>query len=74
MKKKYHKLYFIIIILAVVTLFGCDIIFGSVTLSLSQVWSALFSADSDEAIQTIIWRFRVPKAIVAILEIGRAHV
>ena len=67
MKKKYHKLYFIIIILAVVTLFGCDIIFGSVTLSLSQVWSALFSADSDEAIQTIIWRFRVPKAIVAIL-------
>ena len=67
MKKKYHKLYFIIIILAVVTLFWGDIIFGSVTLSLSQVWSALFSADSDEAIQTIIWRFRVPKAIVAIL-------
>ena len=67
MKKKFHKVYFIIIILAVIILFGCDIIFGSVNLSLSEVWSALFNSDSDESIQTIIWRFRAPKAIVAVL-------
>ncbi len=49
-------------------LFLLDILLGSVTISAESVLRALFSpASADETIRTIIFQFRIPKALTAVL-------
>ena len=60
---------FIIIIsllLALAALFVLDIFLGSVNLKPADVWSALFSRGGEMA-ETIVFSFRLPKAITAVL-------
>jgi iron complex transport system permease protein len=59
------RLLFFILGLTIVILFVLDILFGSVTISAGEVIKALF-ADSDSNYETIILKFRLPKAITAV--------
>lgn len=47
--------------------FCADIVFGSVSISLSDVVNAIFGGGGDEAANRIILRFRIPKAVTALL-------
>jgi len=57
---------FILLTVLLLLLFLADIFFGSVTISFSEVIRALFS-DSSGKMATIIIKFRVPKALTALL-------
>ncbi len=47
--------------------FCADIVFGSVSILLSDVVNAIFGGGGDEAANRIILRFRIPKAVTALL-------
>jgi iron complex transport system permease protein len=57
---------FTVIFLLVISLFILDIILGSVSIKFSEVIKVLF-ADTDSNFETIILKFRLPKAITALL-------
>ena len=61
-----RNILFAVLLLLVLVLFSLDIIFGSVRIGLHDVIKALF-AGSDEYINTIILKFRFPKAVTAVL-------
>ncbi len=58
--------FFLLIALFIVAL-SCDIIFGSVRLSLGDVWAALTGSGDDNIYREIILNHRLPKALTAIL-------
>jgi iron complex transport system permease protein len=60
------KIVFSALFLLVVILFVLDIFFGSVSIRPSDVFRAIFHS-SDSGIQTIILKFRLPKALTAII-------
>jgi iron complex transport system permease protein len=57
---------FILLILILIMLFLGDIFFGSVRISFQEVVKALFT-DSSGRVETIIVKFRIPKALTAML-------
>ena len=44
-----------------------DIFLGSVRLPAAEVWSALLSEESSDFVYKIVWNFRIPKMITALL-------
>lgn len=61
-----NRFKFTVIFLLVISLFILDIILGSVSIKFSEVIKVLF-ADTDSNFETIILKFRLPKAITALL-------
>ncbi len=62
---KRSRLLFFVLALSIILLFILDILFGSVTISASEVIKALFM-DTGSSYETIIMKFRLPKAITAV--------
>jgi len=62
---KRSRLLFFVLGLTIILLFILDILFGSVTISASEVIKALFM-DTGSSYETIIMKFRLPKAITAV--------
>lgn len=58
---------FLLLTVAVVTLFICDIVVGSVNLPLSQVLGVLTGATTDPTIRSIVIDIRLLKAVIALL-------
>lgn len=65
-QKQRHTIYFTIIAILIVVLLWLDIALGSVSISIGDVWQSLIGENSDSTIGSIITRFRLPRAIVAI--------
>jgi iron complex transport system permease protein len=63
---KENKLIFISLFLLVLIMFTLDIFFGSVSIKPGEIIRALF-AHADTNIETIIYKFRIPKAITALI-------
>jgi iron complex transport system permease protein len=63
-----RKVYFIysLLITSLFLLFILDLFLGSVSLNAADVWKALFSG-ADGHLETIIFKFRLPKAITALV-------
>ncbi len=60
-----YKLLFLILTIIIISLFILDILFGSVTIRSADVFKAFFS-DTGSNFETIIMKFRLPKAITAV--------
>jgi iron complex transport system permease protein len=63
---KHYSFIFIVLIILVISLFILDILFGSVSIKASEVIKAIFSSSGNN-IETIILKFRVPKAVTALV-------
>ena len=61
-----EKLIFTGLFFLILVLFTVDIFFGSVSIRPSQVIHAIFNI-SDKGLETIIFKFRIPKALTALL-------
>lgn len=61
-----NKIYFVIIALLIAALFCADMLFGTVSISVGDVWRGLWGG-GDDMTRTIVTNFRLPKAIVAVL-------
>ncbi len=59
--------YFTLMALAVVALFAADVAVGSTMVPLREVWAAITGQGGDEVLSAIVLRFRLPKALVALL-------
>jgi iron complex transport system permease protein len=67
-KNTKNRILFIVLSVALVLLFTLDILFGSVLFPIRQIMGAIFAPNSvDDTIRTIVFDFRIPKAITAIL-------
>ncbi|MBO5655801.1 MAG: iron ABC transporter permease [Rikenellaceae bacterium] len=66
MTTKRNTLFFCVAAVAVVVLFVCDLLFGSTSLAVSDVWGALVGGGESE-VAVIVRKFRLPKAVVAVL-------
>ena len=64
---KRSRLLFVLLSLLLVVLFALDLMVGSVALSPSEVWHALFDGEADTATATIVRSIRLVKAIVAVV-------
>lgn len=58
--------YFILLAAAVIGLLVVDMLFGAVRLGTGEIWNALTGA-GDETVSHIFFRFRLPKAVVAVM-------
>ncbi|WP_321518894.1 iron ABC transporter permease [uncultured Bacteroides sp.] len=58
---------FLILIALFFVAFTCDIAFGSVNLTMNDIWSSLTGHGSDNLYREIIINYRLPKALTAIL-------
>ena len=58
---------FLLLIVLFIVAFTCDIVFGSVNLSLNDVWHSLTGTGDDTLYREIILNYRLPKALTAIL-------
>lgn len=59
------RLLFLILGITIIVFFILDILFGSVTISTKEVFNAIFT-DTGSNYETIIMKFRLPKAITAV--------
>lgn len=66
MNKKNYGLRILFLISLLVVLFIADVRVGSVSVSFSDFFSNVFSK-TDSTIHTILWQFRLPKAITCVL-------
>jgi iron complex transport system permease protein len=64
--QKSSYLIFILLALIIMILFVTDLFLGSVSLNAGDVWHALISDDHSQ-ISTIIYKFRLPKALTAVM-------
>ena len=64
---KRSRLLFVLLSLLLVVLFALDLMVGSVALTPSEVWLALFDGEADTATSTIVRSIRLVKAIVAVV-------
>ena len=64
---KRSRLLFVLLSLLLVVLFALDLMVGSVALSPSEVWHALFDGEAETATATIVRSIRLVKAIVAVV-------
>ena len=53
--------------LLLLVLMVADLFLGSVSLSASDVWAALWGHGSSDIVQKIVWNFRFPKMVTALL-------
>ncbi|HHV02894.1 MAG: iron ABC transporter permease [Bacteroidales bacterium] len=58
------KLWLLLLLLLLIV---ADVFLGSVRLPAAEVWSALLSGESSDFVSKIIWNFRVPKMVTALL-------
>ncbi len=58
---------FVSLSVLLLVLLCADILLGSVSLSPADVWAALVGGDPDSTASVIVTRFRLPKAVVALL-------
>lgn len=64
---KRSRLLFVLLSLLLVVLFALDLMVGSVALSPSEVWHALFGGEAETATATIVRSIRLVKAMVAVV-------
>lgn len=65
---KSGSVHFVLLLLALAVVFLLDLLFGSVRISLSQSLTALFHpSTADPQIAAILYQFRIPKAITAVM-------
>ena len=64
---KRSRLLFVLLSLLLVVLFALDLMVGSVALSPSEVWLALFDGEADTATSTLVRSIRLVKAMVAVV-------
>jgi iron complex transport system permease protein len=64
--RKQQKLVFALLFFLLICFFILDIFFGSVSIKASEIIGALFS-DSGTVFETIVLKFRLPKAITALI-------
>ena len=62
-----NNILFSLLATSVVLLFACDLVVGTVRISLSDVAGALFGSDTNIALQSIVFDIRLTKAIMAIV-------
>jgi iron complex transport system permease protein len=68
MEQKSYTKHFILLSVLLLVLFFMNISFGSVSISLNEIFKIIFGGNaSKESWETIIFTFRLPKAIAAIL-------
>jgi len=65
--RKSHSTFFMILLLALVVAFAADIAIGSVLIPIDDLLATIFTPQSDAGWNFIIWEFRLPKALTAIL-------
>ncbi len=63
--KGYRNTIFFILLLSLLILFLLDIFLGSVNIDAADIFKSLFS-DNNELTETIIFKFRIPKAVTAL--------
>jgi iron complex transport system permease protein len=61
-----YKLIFAILLMMILVSFLLDLAFGSVNIKLSEIFRVIFH-HSDSGIATLFWKFRLPKALTALL-------
>lgn len=66
MTTRRNTLFFGFAVVAVVVLFVCDLLLGSTSLAVGDVWRALLCGGESE-VAVIVRMFRLPKAVVAVL-------
>lgn len=67
-RRRFTGLYFIVLSILMVGLFVLDILYGSVSISLADIVNAFISnGTSPDSTSAIIFNFRLPKALVAVL-------
>ncbi len=66
MSEKNHLLKTLLLVLLLMVLFCLDVIFGSISISISDFFTNILSG-RDSTIHTILWQFRLPKAITCTL-------
>ncbi len=66
MNRSRTRLLFLALILLLSLLVVCDLLFGSVTIPIEALL-AVFTGEGDAAFREIIWNYRFPKALTAIL-------
>lgn len=64
-RKRRRRLLFVLILILLIIFFILDILLGSVEIKSADVLRALFTG-SDENIETIVIKFRIPKALTAL--------
>jgi len=65
--KRSYRLYYIVLIIMLVLFFLFEIVFGSVSFSLSQIYHALIDPQEGDLVSNILWTLRLPKACTALL-------
>lgn len=66
MEKRNHAFRILCLFLLLILLFVIDVSVGSVSIPISDFFTNIFST-SDSSIHTILWQFRLPKAITCVL-------
>ena len=56
---------FVVLAIACVVVAVGDILIGTTKLSLMEVWGVLCGSTADATLETIIFRMRIPKVVVA---------
>lgn len=67
MPRQRNIVLFTLISTSVVVLVCADVVLGSESLSLADVWAAITGGGSDETVRQIVMRFRLPKVAVALV-------
>lgn len=67
MSKRKQNIIFLVLLLLVAIVFILNVFLGSVIINYKEIFRALFQPDSDIAVYNILWNFRLPKAISAII-------
>lgn len=58
---------FVLLVILLLLVFGADILWGSVSLSVKDVWEAFTVGDEDSIVRQIVLNYRLPKALAAFL-------
>ncbi len=66
MNRRSYFFRFLLISLVLILLFVADVALGSSSISFAEIFSNLL-ADNDHSIYTILWHFRLPKAMTCVL-------
>ena len=62
-----YRIHYAALIILLAAIFITELVFGSVSFSLSQIVQALFHPHEGDFAAKIVWSFRLPKAIAALL-------
>jgi len=62
-----YRLYYTVLIIMLVLFFLFEIVFGSLSFSLSQIYRALIDPQEIDPVSHILWTLRIPRACTALL-------